>query len=247
MNSQVGPKLFAIVGPENTGKGSLVRWCLGVASVAGYPTALASLGTADDVDSVDVLDELVKALPNGTGEVAAELSGLRADVRKFLEERRNQEEESFDQDPSRLYDKLARVLAALAAEQTLVIGIDGFGVIEGMWAAHAVPVLLEPIASGGIANVRVVVGLQPKQLEKCFPRKYFDPAEIEGIELNLFPAKDFVELVSQRLRALGYRRPDFEGLVSEHHTQYERLGVWGVNAFGDLDRDAKRFQWQREA
>ena len=59
--------------------------------------------------------------------------------------------------------------------------------------------------------------------------------------------KDFVELVSQRLRALGYARPDFERLVSEHHAQYERLGVWGVNAFGDLDRDAKRFQWEREA
>ena len=241
MNSQVGPKIFAVIGPENAGKGSLVRWCLGVASVVGYPTALADLGKANDVDSVGVLHELVNALPNGAGEAAAELDGLRADLRKYQDA-----ESSYDQDPSRLYEKLASVLATLAAEQTLVIGIDGFGVIEGMWAAHAVPGLVEPIARGRIGNVRLVVGLHPKQLDKCFPPRYFNRDEIEDIEIDLFPAKDFVELVSQRMRALGYARKNFEGLVQVYDAEYQRLGAWGVDAFGDLDRQARKFQWERE-
>ena len=241
VDSQVGPKIFAIIGPENTGKGSLVRWCLGVASVVGHPVALADLGKADDVNSVGVLQELVKALPDGDGQAAAELSSLRADLRKYQDA-----ESPYNQDPSRLYEKLASVLASLAAEQTLVIGIDGFGVIEGMWAAHAVPGLVEPIARGAIGNVRLVVGLHPKQLDKCFPPRYFDRDEIEDIEIDLFPAKDFTELVSQRMRALGYARKNFERLVSVYDAEYKRLGAWGVDTFGDLDRQARKFQWERE-
>ena len=190
MDSQVGPKIFAIIGPENTGKGSLVRWCLGVASVAGYPTALADLGKADDVDSVGVLHELVKALPDGAGEAAAELSGLRADLRKYQDA-----ESSYDQDPSRLYQKLASVLETLAAEQTLVIGIDGFGVLEGMWAAHAVPGLLEPIARGAIGNVRLVVAIAPEATRQVLPSAVLRPRSDRGHRDRPFPG--------ERLRRAG--------------------------------------------
>ncbi len=242
MNSQVGPKIFAITGPENAGKGALVRWCLGVASVLGYPTALADLGYSEDFDSVSFLHELVAALPGGAGQAAAELSSLRADLRKHRDA-----ESSYDKDPSYLYEKLASVLMALAAEQPLVIGIDGFGVIPGMWAAHAVPRLVEPIARGEVGNVRLVVGLHAQQLDKCFPPRHFDRDEIEDIKIDLFRSEDFVELVSQRLRALGYARQSFEGTVKEWDAQLRRLGTWGVDVFGLLDNSADTLHWERES
>ena len=242
MTSRACPKIFAITGPENVGKGSLVRWCLGVASVLGHPTALADFGESEGVDSIGFLDVLVAALRAGVGVASAELDGLRADLREY-----RRATSPYDKDPNPLYERLASALATLAADKTLVIGMDGFGVIPGMWAAHAVPGLVEPIARGEVGNVRLVVGLHQKELDVCFPPRYFDRNEIEDISIDLFPSKDFVELISQRLRALGYARDNFDGLVKYWDDHFRQRGNWGVDVFEMFDENARVGRWEQES
>lgn len=241
INSQACPRIFAITGPGNVGKGALVRWSLGVASVLGYPTALADLGSSEDYDSVSFLQALVTALPRVTDESAADLRSLRAELEKY----RNAAA-SYEKDPTYLYEKLAGVLAGLSAEKALVIGIDGFGVNPDMWTAHAVPRFVGPIAQGEIGNVRLVVGLQPDHFNKCFPPRYFNRDEIEDISIDLFPSKDFVQLVSQRMRALGYARHSFEALVQVWDAQIQQLGTWGADIFGHFDDSARLGHWEQE-
>ena len=49
-DQQVGPRIFAITGPDKAGKGSLVRWCLGVASVLRLPDRAHGAGGTRRLD-----------------------------------------------------------------------------------------------------------------------------------------------------------------------------------------------------
>jgi CHAT domain len=246
-DQQTDPRIFAITGPGKAGKGSLVRWCLGVASVLGYPTVLAEIESGEYLDSASFLDALTTG-PESS-EVAAALVGLRADLAKYRyrQERAAARGLPYDESPLPLYEKLASVLAAVAAQQTLLIGIDGLaGVESGTWAHHAVRGLVGPIARGQAGNVRLVVALQENERDLRFPVKDFDRAQIAEIPIKLFPAAEFVELVNQKLRALGYTHEKFDGLVAFHAKDINQQDCWGTDYFEIFSASASAGKWEQE-
>jgi hypothetical protein len=247
-DQQADPRIFAITGPVKAGKGSLVRWCLGVASVLGHPTVLAEIHSGEYLDSVSFLDALVTA-PGASAEFAAALVGLREDLAeyRYAQQRAAARDLSYDRSPLYLYEKLASVLATVAAQRTLLIGIDGLAGVElGTWVNHAVRGLIAPIARGQAGKVRLVVALQEGgERDQRFPVQYFDRAHVADIPIKLFPTADFVELASQKLRALGYTHESFDEFVKLQEKDISPQG-WGTAYFEMFDSKADAVPWERE-
>jgi hypothetical protein len=242
---RAGSRIFTITGPLKSGKGSMVRWCLGVASVLGYPTVFAEID--EYLDSFKFLDVLVEAAKGDPGFFAASAS-LRLDLVRYGNEQRlaAEEQRPYERSPLPLYQKLASVLDQVTTERPLLIGIDGLtGVEPGTWAAHAVPGLVGPIARGQAGNVRLVVSLQENERDFRFPPQYFDRSHMADIPIKLFPAADFVELMSQRLRAQGWVRASFDDLV-ELHKQRIKQQDWGTDYFEIFDSTASAGQFELE-
>ena len=242
-------KVFAVTGPSKAGKGSLVRWCLGVASVWGHPVILVDFSKDEYVDSVTFLAEFAGKLTGGAG-VADALASFQAELDSYRAERSQARAggHAYDKSPLYLYEKLSRIIATLAAERTLVIGIDGLASVEmGAWQAHAVPGLVLPIARGQAGNVRLIVALQENERAERFSPQYFDSGQVDEIPIQLFPSAQFVELVSQRLRALDYTRASFEIPVNDHyHSEIEMQPYWDSEWFDLLDLRARKGHWARE-
>jgi hypothetical protein len=235
-----GPRIFTITGPGKAGKGSMVRWSLGVASVLGYPTVFAEIHSGDYLDSVSFLEALTDAAV-GDAEFSAASLEFRADL---LEYRHGQDQatlanRAYERSPLPLYEKLASVLAQVTAQRTLLIGIDGLtGVEPGTWVTHALPGLVGRIARGQAGNVRLVVSLQDNERELRFPTRYFQESHTENVKIKLFPAADFAELVSQKLRAQGYKRESFNDFVSVLEKRVKQQD-WGTDYFEIFDRSAR--------
>lgn len=235
-----GPRIFTITGPGKAGKGSMVRWCLGVASVLGYPTVFAEIQSGDYLDSVGFLDVLMEAAKGDAAFFAAS-ADLRLALAKYRygQDRAAAEDRAYERSPLPLYEELAAVLARVTAERTLLIGIDGLaGVEPGTWVTHAVPGLVGPIAQGTAGNVRLVVSLQDNERELRFPTRYFQESHTENVKIKLFPAADFAELVSQKLRAQGYKRESFNDFVSVLEKRVKQQD-WGTDYFEIFDRSAR--------
>jgi hypothetical protein len=244
---QVGPRVFAITGPVKAGKGSLVRWCLGVASVLGYRAVFADIeGGAEPVGPTGFLDELIAAA-EGDAEFYAASAELRVALAKYKydQEQARNEGRAYEENPVPLYDKLKSALVTVAAERPLLIGIDGLATVEpGTWEFHAIPGLVLPIALGQAGQVRLVVSLQPGQLKARFPQRYFERAQIAEIPIKLFPPADFVELATQKLRALGYAHESFGTFV--RNQQDDITQDWGTDYFDIVDSKASAARWERE-
>ena len=244
-----GPRIFTITGPLKSGKGSMVRWCLGVASALGYPTMFTEIKSGDYVDSVGFLDLLMEAA-EGTPGFPDASQDLQVDLIRHENEQRlaAAEKRAYERSPLPLYQKLASVLAQVTAEQPLLIGIDGLtGVEPGAWVAHAVQGLVGPIARGQAGNLRLVVSLQENERDVRFPPQYFHPSRMMDIPIKLFPAADFVELISQRLRAQGWARDSFNAAVENHEQQWIRQQDWGTDHFDIFDRLAGQFELEPES
>jgi hypothetical protein len=243
------PKIFAVTGPSKAGKGSLVRWCLGVASVWGYPVVLADFSKDEYVDSVSFLTEFASKLTSGDG-AADTLASLQAELDNYRAERSQARARgrAYDKSPLYLYEKLSKIIATLAAERTLVIGIDALASVEtGAWQAHAVPGLVLPIVRGQAGNVRLIVALQENERAERFSPQYFDSGQVGEIPIQLFPSAQFVELVSQRLRALNYTRASFEIPVNDHyHSDIKTQPYWDAEWFDLLDLRARKGHWAQE-
>ncbi len=245
-DQQGGPRIFAITGPVKAGKGSLVRWCLGVASVLGYRAVLAQIESDEDVDSIGFLEELASA-PGGGPEFTAAMAGLRADLAEYrlAQLRAAADQLSYDRSPLYLYERLTSVLAKLAAERPLLIGIDGLAAVNrDTWQDYAVRGLVAPIALGQAGQVRLVVSLQERERDLRFPPRYFERAQIVEIPIKLFPPADFVELVTQKLRALGYMHESFDDFVRVQEKAIKQ--DWGTDYFEIFDSMASAANWERE-
>jgi hypothetical protein len=246
-DQQVGPRIFAITGPVKAGKGSLVRWCLGVASVLGYRAVFADIEGGDEsVGSTGFLDELIEAA-EGDAEFYAASAGLRVALAryKFDQAQARGEGRAYEENPLALYEKLTGALASVAAERPLLVGIDGLTNVEpGTWEYQAVKGLVLPIARGQAGQVRLVVSLQPGELKARFPQRHFERAQIAEIPINLFPSADFVELATQKLRALGFTHESFGTFVRGQ--QKDITQDWGTDYFDIVDSKASAAQWERE-
>jgi hypothetical protein len=245
-DQQSGPRIFAITGPVKAGKGSLVRWCLGVASVLGYRAVLAEIESGEYLDSISFLKMLANA-PGGGPDFIAALAGLRADLAEyeFGQLRAAAADLSYDRSPLYLYEKLTKVLAELAAERPLLIGIDGLAAVErGTWENHALRGLVAPIGLGQAGKVRLVVSIQERELDLRFPPRYFERAQMVEIPIKLFPSTDFAELVTQKLRAQGYMHESFDAFVRVQEQDIKQ--DWGTDYFEIFDRKAGADNWERE-
>jgi hypothetical protein len=240
---QAGPRIFTITGPDKAGKGSMVRWCLGVASVLGYSTVFAEI--EDRLDSVKFLDALIKEAADGDAEFAAASADLQVDLARYQYEQKLAavNNRAYEQSPLSLYEKLAGVLAQVTKQRPLLIGIDGLaGVERGEWSSYAVQGLVRPIARGQAGNVRLVVSLQEGERESRFPAQYFGRSHITDIPIKLFPGADFAELASQRLRAQGYKWESFDDCVKMLE-KLIRQQDWGTEYFDFIDSGvAGRFE-----
>jgi hypothetical protein len=246
-DKQAGPRIFAITGPGKAGKGSMVRWSLGVASVLGHPTVFAEIPSGDRLDSVGFLDALIDAAM-GDAEFSAASAGLRVALARYRYEKEEADHEgrAYAESPLPLYQKLASVLAQVTEQRTLLIGIDGLVAVErGTWLSHAVPGLVGPIARGQAGNVRLVVSLHEDDRKDRFPQQIFDGPRIADVPIKLFPAKRFVELVSQRLRAQGYKRDSFDEFVTMLEKRIKQQD-WGTDYFDIFDSSAKAGQFEPE-
>jgi hypothetical protein len=117
----------------------------------------------------------------------------------------------------------------------------------GAWLTHAVPWLVRPIARGLVGNIRLIVALQENERDVRFSPRYFDEDQIEDIAIKLFPWADFVELVSQRLRALDYTRESFDGLVNDVFDKgIKSRDYWDTQYFELLDMHARVNGWEQE-
>jgi hypothetical protein len=240
-DQQVGPRIFAITGPDKAGKGSLVRWCLGVASVLGHRTVLMEL--EDLVDSIGFLDQLIQKA-RGDAEFYAALADLRVALIEYEYEKEQADRDGgYARSPLHLYEELTRVLTELAAERPLLIGIDGLAAVErGEWEPYAVRGLVAPIALGHAGRVRLVASLQERDLR--FPPRHFKQADIAEIPIKLFPQDDFVELATQRLRAMGYLHESFNAWVNDQRPDIKQ--DWGTETFDMVDTKATQAKWERE-
>ena len=246
-DQQAGPRIFAITGPLKAGKGSLVRWCLGVASVLGYRAVFADIEGGDEpVGSTGFLDELIEAA-EGDAEFYAASASLRVALAryKFDQAQARGEGRAYEENPLPLYEKLTSALASVAAERPLLVGIDGLANVEsGTWEYEAVKGLVLPIARGQAGQVRLVVSLQPGQLKARFPQRQFERAQLAEIPITLFPSADFVELATQKLRAQGFTHESFGTFVQGQ--QADITQDWGTDYFDVVDSKASAAQWERE-
>jgi hypothetical protein len=240
-----GSRVLTVTGPARTGKGSLVRWCLGVALVRGYPVAFADLSKDRYVDSAGFLDRLIAAVSAGCAdEIRDELAGCRAELDAYRSERSKVNSQA--QSLLGLYERLGKVLAA--AERTLIIGIDGLTSLDsGAWLDEAVPAFVQPIALGQRGNVRLIFAVSDSDRPGRFPPRHFVDCEIENISLRVFPSASFVELASQRLRAQNYTYAGFSGLVNGYlRESVNTLGYWDTQHFDILDIHATAEMWPKE-
>jgi hypothetical protein len=252
-DQQLGPKIFAITGPPKAGKGSLVKWSLGVASVRGFPIVYADFPDGQVVGSVDFLevcaDRLAESGTIGEPALADALAHLRSELHAYEAARTAAQDDGRPYDsPEHLYQKFSSLLKSAAAQQPVVFGIDGLAQLEaGEWRDYAVPKLIRPIAQGQIANVRIIVSLQENELAYRFPRQYFDQGQVEEIVIQLFPSGQFVELISQWLRARNYPREAFETAVNEvFASDIAQLVTWDTYSFEHLQLRARAGRWEKE-
>jgi hypothetical protein len=246
-----GPSIFAVTGPANAGKGALVRWCLGIATIWDHPVAHVTFEEGETIDSVAFVEALLDQFPPAlTQSIADELGALRTHLAEFRANQARAEREGryYEQSPTELYQELASALvtATAPAERQLVIGIDGLtGVDPGQWLACAVPGLVKPIARGLAGDVRLVVSLQPGERESRFPARQFEEGDIEDVTLDLFPRQEYPCLARRFLRARDYVPTSFEESLRE---MYERdiRGPWNTVSFEVLLLRAKQGGWQTE-
>ncbi|HEX6526889.1 MAG TPA: CHAT domain-containing protein [Streptosporangiaceae bacterium] len=241
-DQQADPRIFTITGPDRAGKGSLVRWCLGVASVLGYRTVLVEL--EDYVDSIGFLKELIEAAKGDAG-LSDALADLELNLAKYEYEQlqANRGDLAYLRSPLHLYEELTSVLAALAAERPMLIGIDGLAFVEpGEWEHYALHGLVAPIALGQTGKIRLVVSLQER--DRRFPPRHFKQAHIAEVPIKLFPPDDFVELATQKLRAMGYPYESFNAFVKDQQQDIKQ--DWGTEYFDIVDSKASAAKWERE-
>jgi hypothetical protein len=241
------PRIYAITGPQRAGKGSLVRWCLGVASVWHHSVANLSFEGDSGVDSVDFLDVLVEALPASVANpVRQSLDGFLVHLRDFDAERAKARKEGRPPaSPRPLYDEIRGILAATEADADLIIGIDGLERMErGEWLHCAVPGLIQPIARGEAGPTRLIAALPESEFPDRFSPQNFAEVDVEEINLSLFPERELRELASQKLRAQGYKLQSFDDVVRE--LCEKTSAPWDTKHFEMLDLNAKAWKWARE-
>jgi hypothetical protein len=244
------PRMYAITGPPQAGKGSLLRWCLGVASVCGHSVAHVSFdGDEDVVGSGKFLERLAAALPPSVaGPVHGSLNDFVAHLRRFAANRAEEHAAGrpYTETPRPLYDEIRGILAAAEADLAVMIGIEGVDRIErGEWLSCAVPGLIEPIARGDVGQVRLIVTLPEGEYSGRFSPRDFTEADVEEINLPLFPATDLAELASQKLRAQGYSPRNFQSWIQK--LCEENMPSLDTYLFEMLDRTAKMAGWRKNS
>jgi hypothetical protein len=248
-DQSAGPRVFTVTGPSKTGKGSLVRWCLGVALVAGYPVAFADLSNDGIVDSVTFLRRLVDSVSVGSaGRIQRELKGFYKDLAYYEADRKRAEADNreFAKSPAYLFEKLGGVLTT-AVQRTLVIGVDGLVKLEsGAWLNQAVPGFVQPVARGQLSNVRLIVALPDTERAARFPAKDFADGEIADIQLQVFKPPSFVPLASQRMRARDFSEESFSRDVATLNDMVQARGYWDTQPFEMLDIYAVFNNWPKE-
>ena len=245
------PRVFAITGPSNAGKGSLVKWCLAMASLRGYATARAEFAEDDVVGSAMFLKRLAESLPLGvTTTIGEELGQFCAQCDAFELERLQARTTGrpVENDPRPLYEHFREILTSAATQGPLVVGIDGLGKIDvGEWRAYAVPEFVKPIAQHLTGAVRLIVALPADENSTRFPPQTLqegDRGHFKEIPLMLFPAGSLIELATQWLRSCGYMRESFERVVNE--MSEKRREPWGTNTFALLALRADFEHWENE-
>jgi hypothetical protein len=241
----VARRIYAVTGPEHAGKGSLVRWCLGIAAVWGHSVAHVSLEADESVDSVAFLRDLATALPAIVADqVRISLNEFRDHLDTFEREREERDKANLARDsPRSLYDEIRGILATAQADPDVMIGIDCVDRIEGgEWSSCAVPGLVQPIAHGEAGPVRLIVTL-PDRHSRFTPRD-FEDADVEEIKIPLFPQEEYAELMSQWLRAQGYLRMSFESTVENARKQIG--SPWDTLHFEGFDTMARALKWTQE-
>jgi hypothetical protein len=246
---QAGPRVFTVTGGARMGKGSLLRWCLGVALVHGYRVAHVDLSACPTVDSASFLTMLADALRTGYPELAqAAMPELQAELAAYRagKSAASKDNVEFGKSPLGLYDKLYGALAE--AEHPVVIGIDGLAGLEmGHWLSYAVPGFVKPVASGQLGNVRLIMTVTDSERATRFPPQPFVAGEVEDIPLQFFESKDFIDLAVQRMRALNYARAGLEDLVSDAYDRSVKSRAnWNTGSFVYLDIRAEEENWALE-
>ena len=245
-----GPRILAVTGPTSAGKGSLVRWGLGVAYMRGHPVAHAHVTTDDAaVDSVDFLDHLWRAVPAELVDVdPSAYDDFRTEVLAYRhgQQLARAERRVFERTPRELYAQFRKLLATLTAGGTFVLGIDGIdGVESGQWKDYAVPELVQPIARGRLPGVRLLVSLQENERRTRFPPHSFAAGEVQDFPLQLFPSDQLADLLTQWLRARNYVASSFEGEIASLESDYVGR-PWSTKLFEYLEMKASVSAWTTE-
>ena len=246
-DTQLAPRIFAVTGPVKAGKGSLVRWCLGVASVLGFPTVLAEIRDDEAVDSIGFLSALVEALRDSNGGVSAELDSLEVDLLDYQYEKDRAELRDEPYEKTQLsVPEVTGVLAVLAGNGPWSSASTGLRECSTVCGGH----MRCPVSSSRSRRrsryVRLIVGLQENELDIWFPRRHVERDQIEDIPIKLFPSDQFVDLISQRQRALGYKHESFKGLLDYWEERVNARGNWDTDLFESFDHNAIAEGWEEE-
>ncbi|SNS14861.1 CHAT domain-containing protein [Geodermatophilus saharensis] len=244
-----GPRIFAVTGPMSAGKGSLVRWGLGVAYVRGHPVAHADFSGDSAVGSVDFLDQLSLALPAELVEVDRTAhEAFRAEVLAFRyeQQRARADNRVFDRTPRELYSQFRKLLATITVGGTLVVGIDGIdGVERGEWQDYAVPELVQPIARGRLAGVRLLVSLRETERRTRFSPQSFTAGQVQDFPLQLFPSDQLTDLLAQWLRARNFVASSFQRELADLESEFAGR-PWSTELFELLELKAAVAKWPTE-
>jgi hypothetical protein len=244
------PRIVIVTGPARAGKGEFVRWCLGVASVWDHPVAAVDLSQlpGSSIDSVQFLQEIVEELPASI--VTAVPNGLamfRAELAEYDSQRKRARAGDGDppSGPAHLYQRLCELLSGATLDRSLILGIDGLNkLLSGEWESFTLPDLIKPLAGGAAGRVRLIVALEESEREQRFRRGDFNPGDVLDISLAHFKRDQYVDLMTQYLRARGFVRSAFEEKLKQKAESIP--AAWTTLSFESLYCMAREEGWETE-
>ncbi|MGO9902614.1 MAG: CHAT domain-containing protein [Solirubrobacteraceae bacterium] len=246
-NGASGARVCAITGPSGVGKGSLVRWCLGVSSIWGLPVAFVEFDTRKPPDSHGFLRNVAMAVrtdafPGLNNGPLNEIDELLADF-EARSDGTHSDTPPRRPPPKELYQRFIKHIAELTTERPLVIGIDGANALDpGIWRSYFVPHLIAPIVQGQVGGLRLILALDER--DPRLDEDFVERREIKQLRLDRFPREEFKVAAVQYLRAKGYKRESFEDIVDQTYTKLKE--PWTTLSFTILDLQAQQYSWPTE-
>jgi hypothetical protein len=220
-----GRGAVAVTGGAKVGKSELVKWCLGSLALRGSNVAYVDLDRSK-LDSLETLgriaEELAQSPTHGEQNAAAfdewlarvdaSQAGPPPDVQLGSGKYSRKLQPGSEEVAPDIFGAFLAALETAAGSDDLVIALDNVESVENAhWSTYVRPRLVRPIAEGHLPVRLVLVG-EKDRLEALLGAPLWE--RLEG-PIRVAPiSEDYKDVMGQYLRARGFEREQFEGVVA---------------------------------